>query len=268
MARASAVPVRLLSAGREGAPADISLAAHLYLPETATTSPGALAPGLVVGHGAGSRASRHERFCLAAREQGFVVLALDFRGHGDSTGVADGPLEEDILSAVDYLRSHPAVDPAAVCYRGSSMGGFYGLKAALRAEFAALVLLCPAGEAVMLDAIDSAATEDLPPGTETQTDRPAPTPLARWDRVRLRRYFELQDSLRLAARVCHPVLIIHARGDQTVPLDHSCMLARHLAGDAMLMVLQGGSHTTAQHDPRVHDYSLRWLTRNLERTLS
>ncbi len=104
---------------------------------TATTS-NKLAPGLGVGHGAGSQAARHEAFCLEACSHGFAVLALDFRGHGHSDGTADGPLEQDVLAAVRFLRAHPSVDEKTICYRGSSMGAFYGLKAAPKRDFAAM----------------------------------------------------------------------------------------------------------------------------------
>ena len=49
-----------------------------------------------------------------------------------------------------------------------------------------------------------------------------------------------------------PVLLVHARGDEVVPIGHSLGLAAHLAGDATLVALAGGSHTSAQHDPAVH----------------
>ena len=37
-------------------------------------------------------------------------MTIDFRGHGESTGDLDGPLELDVLAAVAILRSHPLVD--------------------------------------------------------------------------------------------------------------------------------------------------------------
>jgi dipeptidyl aminopeptidase/acylaminoacyl peptidase len=256
----------------------LELAARFYLPSTRRENgtAHALAPGLVVGHGAGSRASRHAEFCRAACEAGFAVLALDFRGHGDSTGRGDGPLELDVLAAAHFLRRHPAVDPRRVCYRGSSMGGFYGLKAAPDAGFAALVLLCPASQATMLAAIDT----ELPPAAPLDTEAPdtgAPSSTkasgdaqrpaggyTRWDIPRLRAYFEREDTRLLATQVDCPVLIVHARGDQTVPFEHSLDLVRCLRGDTTLLALAGGSHTTAQHDPAVHAYSLAWLRERID----
>ena len=261
-----AVPVHLVSARDEGLVPELRLSAGLYLPFGDSPDPARTpAPGLVVGHGAGSRAARHEEFCLEACRQGFAVLALDFRGHGDSQGSGDGPLEQDVLAAVRFLRAHPEVDPGSICYRGSSTGGFYGLKAAARAGFTAMVLLCPAGEDVILDAL---ADQD---GTEAEAVRDTEAPAdparrdtslstaARWDRPRLRAYFERQDSRVLAAHVECPVLLVHARADAQVPFSHSLLLAQHLRTETTLLALPGGSHTSAQHDPVIHTYTAVWL---------
>lgn len=236
--------VRFLSPPEEDLPPSLELAGVLYLPDIPKDR---RLPGLVVGHGAGSRASNHAEFCMRACKQGFAVLALDFRGHGDSRGEGDGPLELDILAAARLLRSRADIDPRRVCYRGSSMGGFYGLKSAPEAGFAALVLLCPAREDTMLASIDRAAA-----------GKAAESP-ARWDSPRLRAYFQQQDSYALAERVTCPVLLVHARGDEVVPIKGSFMLAQHLRSETTILALEGGSHTSAQHDPGMHAYTAAWL---------
>jgi dipeptidyl aminopeptidase/acylaminoacyl peptidase len=238
--------VSLYSSQRADDLPELRLTATLYLSSPALADK---VPGLVVGHGAGSRRSRHDEFCRQACASGFAVLALDFRGHGDSTGSVDGPLELDLVAAAGYLRDLPGVDPRRIYYRGSSMGGFYGLKAAPKAGFAALALLCPAGEDVILDAIgDDEAT--MAPETDGGT---------LWDRAALRRYFLKQDSVLLASRVTCPVLLIHARGDSVVPFKHSLRLTESFAGETTLLALPGGTHTTAQHDSSVHHRTIAWL---------
>ena len=245
------VPICLFSAREKGLPPDLRLNALLYVPPETACHPGP-APGLVVGHGAGSRAANHADFCLEACRRGFVVLAPDLRGHGDSEGCGDGPLENDVLAAVELLRHHPAVDPAVICYRGSSMGGFYGLKASPRAGFAAMVLVCPAGEDVLLAAL--------------QDDAGAVAGPTRWDSSKMQAYFERQDSRALAALVDCPVLLVHARPDTQVPLSHSLLLAGHLRTTTTLLALESGHHSSAQHDPAVHEYALAWLWRVIAAT--
>jgi len=242
--------VHLLSSSVPGASPDIELATTLYLPDD--PGRGTKAPGLIVGHGAGSNRSRHDEFCREACTAGFVVLGLDFRGHGDSSGVADGPLEMDLYAAAAFLRTHESVDPQKVCYRGSSMGGFYGLKAAAQARFAAMALLCPATESVILHALDE---QQAGPQAKADTDDRLP----RWDVAKLRDYFERQPCLALAQLVECPVLLVHARDDEVVPFTHTLLLTQSLVVDTTLLALAEGTHTTAQHDPSIHRCTIAWL---------
>jgi dipeptidyl aminopeptidase/acylaminoacyl peptidase len=246
--------VHLFSSQVQGASPLIELAATLYLPDNPGSAP--KAPGLVVGHGAGSRRSRHHQFCKEACSGGFVVLALDFRGHGESSGFADGPLELDLYAAAAFLRAQPSVDPGKLCYRGSSMGGFYGVKASPQAKFAAMALLCPATESVVLHAIDEREVVG-----DTAADPGAQPP--RWDVDKLRDYFEEQKILMLARQVQCPVLLVHARDDEVVPFTHTLLLTQNLLVDTTLLALAEGTHTTAQHDPSIHLYTIDWLRKRL-----
>jgi dipeptidyl aminopeptidase/acylaminoacyl peptidase len=258
--------VHLPSSSAAGASPVIELAGTLYLPDdSAPTEP---APGLVVGHGAGSRRTRHDQFCREACSAGFVVLGLDFRGHGDSAGFADGPLELDLCAAAAFLRAQPSVDPEKICYRGSSMGGFYGLKAAPQAGFAAIALLCPATESVILHALDEqeamrdTEAPDSPGAAVSSTGQRFPSSSdepPRWDVPKLREYFEQQQCLSLAALVECPVLFVHARADEVVPFTHTLLLTQSLVVDTTLLALANGNHTTAQHDPAIHRYTVDWL---------
>jgi dipeptidyl aminopeptidase/acylaminoacyl peptidase len=206
---------------------------------------------LIVGHGAGSNRRRHAGFAAAACAAGMVVMTIDFRGHGESTGELDGPLELDVLAAVAILRSHPLVDWNRVCYRGSSMGGFYGLRAAADVGFAALALLCPADERVLLPGLATRPTEDELSGRGLAV---------RIDVEGLRAYLESCDSLGDAGDITSPVLLVHARGDAVVPLEHSLALAAALAGPTDLVILAGGDHGSAQSSPVVHERVVRWLS--------
>ena len=77
---------------------------------------------------------------------GFRVLALDFRGYGQSRGPGQkdpmgAPLQLDVLAAVRYLREHGARSVSVV---GASMGGGAAAYAAIEAkpgEIDRLVLL-------------------------------------------------------------------------------------------------------------------------------
>ena len=242
-----------LPALRKGDKTGPIIAATLYLPADAQPG-GPLLPGLIVAHGAGSRRLRHRSFCQYACQAGMAVLAIDFRGHGESTGLVDGPLEEDILAAVSLLRTHPLIDGTRLGYRGSSMGGYYGLRAARDADFAAVAVLCPANEQVMLRALERkhewSTAQDA--GLEARLDEEA-----------LTAFFRSHDLLATASQVTTPVLIVHARGDEKVEVQHSLDLAAHLADEAHLWLLPEGSHTSAQSSPQMHSRVIGWLKARL-----
>ncbi len=231
------------------------LAGTFFVPTPASSDPAGQTrfPGLVVGHGAGSNRHRHASFCQIACTVGMTVLSIDFRGHGESTGLVDGPLEADVVASAAVLRRHPSVHGGPIGYRGSSMGGFYGLRAAPEAAFAALCLLCPASEAVLLRGLTSFDEDTLAArGLSLRADIEA-----------LRAWLEASDSLAVAARVSDPVLLVHARGDDVVPLDHSLALAAALAGPVETMILPGGGHGTAQASPELHRRTSEWLVGRL-----
>jgi dipeptidyl aminopeptidase/acylaminoacyl peptidase len=236
-----------------GGPSGLVLAATLYLPADAHPG-GPLLPGLVVGHGAGSNRLRHEPFCRLACSQGFAVLSFDFRGHGESGGELDGPLEQDVLAATALLRSHALVDGERVGYRGSSMGGYYGLRAAHEARFSALALLCPATDDVLLAGVQRRQGR----GSHEEGGLEM-----RYDADKARSYFSSRDIYRDAEYVTAPVLLVHARGDDVVPLDRSLRLAAALEGPVELLILPGGSHTSAQATPEVARRVVDWLAEQL-----
>ncbi|HZJ03195.1 MAG TPA: alpha/beta fold hydrolase, partial [Thermoleophilia bacterium] len=208
---------------------------------------------VIVGHGAGSHRGRHDAFCRAACAAGMIVLAIDFRGHGESTGELDGPAHHDILSAAALLRSHQLVDGRRVCYRGSSMGGYYGLQAAADAGLAAAVLVCPASEEVLLARIDR--TDDLAE-TESLSERGL---ALRLDADGMREYLVGRPSLEAARHVTCPMFLLHARGDSVVPLGHTLAVAEALSGPVDLKIVGEGDHSSIQGSQEMHEVTVRWL---------
>jgi len=168
--------------------------------------------------------------------------------------MADGDLDLDLVAAARFLREQGEVDPDRIYYRGSSMGGYYGIRAAPAAGFAGLVLLCPASRRVLLDAVRKAEK-----GQDSSRASAADSSPARWDLARMRRYLEKQKEWEGVWQVTCPVLVVHARDDEVVPFEQSLELARRLPGEVTLKILPGGSHTSAQHDPAVHCCTVHWL---------
>src|SRR5205809_2511183 len=81
--------------------------------------------GVVLAHGGRFNKGSWEKQAQTLAAAGFRVLAIDFRGYGQSRGPGDSapmsaPLHLDVLAAVRYLRKTGAKTVAVV---GGSMGG-------------------------------------------------------------------------------------------------------------------------------------------------
>ncbi|WP_203734806.1 dienelactone hydrolase family protein [Paractinoplanes durhamensis] len=89
--------------------------------------PGAVRhPGVVVAHGFAGSAKLMAQFGDTLAARGYVVVLLDFDGHGANTTPLkmgdDEALQRDLDVAVAHLRSLPDVDPARIALVGHSMG--------------------------------------------------------------------------------------------------------------------------------------------------
>jgi alpha-beta hydrolase superfamily lysophospholipase len=217
------------------------LSYSLWLPRT--SAPG----GVVILHGAGSCKENHHDFARAALGAGLAAIAFDQRGHGESEGPMDGRALDDVVAMAALLRSRIGGDPPPpIAMRGSSMGGYLALVSAAVAGAAAVVAICPAG--------DGGLRRGLAAGRFTfDADAPA-----------LDRFLAAHDVHAAAHRLDVPVLLLHAEGDEQVPVEHSRKLATALRSPASrLIALPGGHHRSIQHDPELQAVSLRFIEHNL-----
>ena len=172
--------------------------------------------GVVLLHGADSRKESHFDFARACAGGGLAVLAFDARGHGESLGPLDGRAIDDVARMADLLRERAGIDKVGL--RGSSMGGYLALVAAAEARAAAVVAICPAS-AVGLSVGVRATAVRLRAWTATRSWRCS----ARTMRPRPR------------ARSSVPLLLLHAEGDEVVPVELSRAL--HAAAPASKLVV-------------------------------
>jgi len=204
-------------------------------------------PGIVVLHGAGSRKENHADFARAASGYGWAALTFDQRGHGESDDEMSPAAFNDAGRMARLLGEREDVDASRICLRGSSMGGFLAIHAAATTDaIAGAVAICPAAEDGLRRALKRGELE-------MRADRDS---LDAW----LGEH-DVRDAVELMG--AKPLLLIHARGDETIPYTWSEELYQRAAAPRKLIVLPGGHHRSAQHDAELHGVALRWLEREL-----
>lgn len=216
------------------------------------------APGatraIIVAHGVGGR--RGKEFTIPSHDlmeylvaQGFTVLAIDLRGHGDSSPsrMTYGERERhDILGAADWLLGR-GYAPGAIGVLGLSMGGVAGIGAA-RAE--------PAIGALVIDSSCADFLAMLRAHFRSYSKLPhffLPGALLIGRLLTGVRLQHLRPAELLRGMARRPVLLIHARGDTLVPAAHAQALAE--AGSGALWLTDAPEHLGSfAADP--HTYSV------------
>lgn len=224
------------------------LAYSLWLPAGKPVRHG----GVVILHGASSCKENHYDFARAALANGFGAIAYDQRGHGESHGPMDGRVLEDVTSMAHLLRarmaerSGPGGPAERVALRGSSLGGYLAILAASAAGASAVVAVCPASAEGLLRGLTGGAFS-------FPADRPA-----------LEAFLIGHDLQQAVPDLDIPMLLLHAEGDEQVPVQHSRGLA-DLASNpqSRLVTVPGGHHRSVQHDPELNALAFRFLKRAL-----
>jgi uncharacterized protein len=205
------------------------LAYALFVPD------GTPAGGVAVLHGAGSQKENHYDFARACRAAGLAAVAFDQRGHGESAGALDGRAIEDVATIAALL---PAGPPVAL--RGSSMGGWLALAAGAAVDAAAVVAICPASSAQLARGL--------------REERFG----FRADPATLGPLLESVDLAAAAAALGERLLLLHAEGDEDVPVEHSRAL-HAAAPESRIEVVPGGDHRSVQHDAEMQALSVRFI---------
>ncbi|HEV2999489.1 MAG TPA: alpha/beta fold hydrolase [Solirubrobacteraceae bacterium] len=199
---------------------------------------GPAAGGVVVIHGADSVKESHYDFARKLRAVGLAAVCFDLRGHGESEGALGAGALDDVATIASLL------PPGPVGLRGSSMGGWLALAAAERVGAAAVVAVCPAPSRLLLGGV-----RDGRFGFRADVEGFGVT-LAHVD-------------LEVAARgLGERLLLLHAEGDETVPVEHSRAL-HAVATGSRYVEAPGGHHRSIQHDDEYQAFSVRFLQRAL-----
>ncbi len=204
---------------------------------------------ILVLHGAGSSRSSHHDYARSCREAGFAAMCFDQRGHGDSDGPMDGRIVEDVVAMAAHLRDRvrarspaAAEQPLPLGLRGSSMGGYLALVASGMTRADGVVAICPA------------SADGLTAGLRAGR---FPFPV---DSESVLAVLREHDAVAAAAAYEGRLMLLHAEGDESVPVAHS--RAIHAAAPtSRLVVTPGGHHRSIQHDRELQGETLLFFRR-------
>jgi uncharacterized protein len=206
------------------------------------------APTLLYLHGTYRNLYQNIHKIDALREAGFSVLAVDYRGWGDSTPIT--PSEATIYADADTAWAELArrqADPRKRVIYGHSMGGGVAVELASRKrhglDYGALIL-----ESAFTRAYDVAASTG-------------------W-LAQLAAKFSTQkfDSLSKIAKVDAPVLMLHGDADKTVPVELGRQLRDAAPAGTRWVEIAGGSHSQLNSDaPAVYQQALKTVLEQLRR---
>ena len=189
------------------------------------------APTLLYLHGTFRNLYRNYPKIEALRAAGFGVLAVDYRGWGDSTPIV--PSEKTIVADAgvawaEFVRHQP--EPKKRVIYGHSLGGAVAIDLASRrhggSDYGALIV-----ESTFTNLADLAASAAGPVG-----------PIAVWISG------ESFDSLAKIGRIDAPILMLHGDDDNTVPVALGRRLRDAAPAGVQWVEIPGGSHSRLHED--------------------
>ena len=193
-------------------------------------------PTILYFHGNGGRLYFYARRFERIVEAGNGLLAISYRGYGNSTGTPTEPgLREDADTAYRYLEAQ-RVPASSIVVFGDSLGSAMAIGLAAKHRFAAIVLDSPFSSAA-----DVAA--------------------ARYPIFPVR--FLMSDTYRSvrAIRSIHtPLLILHGTDDAIVPIRFGRKLFRHANDPREMIEIEGGAHVVTR-DPVVLEKAIAFIGR-------
>lgn len=182
---------------------------------------------------------RPEYYALV-RDLGINVLAFDYRGFGESTGIPDEPgLYDDATASYEYLTRTLGVPPDRVVIFGHSLGSAVAIELASRVPAAGLI-------------VEGAFTSVVERGQELFPFFPVSL-------VATQRF----PSLDRIASITEPKLFLHSPDDTVIPYAHGRRLFEAARAPKRMVDVRGGHEDAFRVDKAVYAAALAQLFREV-----
>jgi fermentation-respiration switch protein FrsA (DUF1100 family) len=193
---------------------------------------------LIYVHGFGGNRGGLLPQAAAMQQLGYGALLLDLRNHGESGDALTtwGYSEaNDVLAAYDYLLTRPEVDPARIGLVGKSMGGAAAVRAAAQRPDLALLVI---------ESSYTSFEENLPNIVSTIARAPRffATPVFGRMEAEIGVSLDEIDSVKTVATLNLPILVIHGKEDQLVPVEQGEALFTAVNQPKALYIVPNAGH--------------------------
>jgi dipeptidyl aminopeptidase/acylaminoacyl peptidase len=239
----------------------ISILGQLLLPDLGTKY-----PLVCLCHGApsgetsqpddGGYPALAERLC----RENLAIYFFNFRGSGDSGGNMD-PMgwTRDLQAVLDYLNGLDNIDRSHLFLVGFSAGAAVSIYVASKDNRVSGVAACacPAEITPVHDNNWQAYIDHLRE-IGTIRDDDFPPSVDEW----IKGYQQISPINHIAGIAPRPVLIVHGRRDETVPVSHAERLYEATGFPKKLVIIEGAGHRL-RRDERVIKTVVDWLKLNL-----
>lgn len=204
-------------------------------------------------HGNAENISTHFRSVAWLPEQGYNVLALDYRGYGASDGLPTlAGVQQDMDAALRHLLAHQNVDPQRIVVFGQSLGGalaiFYSAHSAHREHIRAVIS-------------DSAFADYRSEAREALAHSALTWPLQWLPWLLIDNDYAPLDAVAQLSPI--PLLLIHGEQDAVVASRHAQRLFDRAQLPKELLLVPDAGHIQAFARAGVREYLLDFLQRVL-----
>ncbi len=212
----------------------------------------------------------------AFARNGYLTFKPDFRGHGDSEGMALGGYGSndytiDVLNALASIKTYPGVDPQKIGMWGHSMGGHITLE---------VMVVSPEVKAGVIWAGVVSSYEDLFNRWRRRGATPPPevqnSPRRRWRQTLMEEFGSPEENptfwQAISANfylndVSGPIQLHHGTADSSVPIEFSEKLEtqlKELGKEVELYQYQGDDHNISQNLSLALQRSVEFFDRYLK----
>jgi len=207
---------------------------------------------IIICHGFHGAAHDMHEATVSVQAAGYNALTFDFRSCGSSGGkhTSVGFWEvQDLIGAVNYLKTRPEIDPERIGVYGVSMGGSTAIMAAER---------CPAIKAMVTDcafaSLDTILSVNfrhfyrLPPFLFSRTAVWWSRRFARIGGKKVEPIESLQQMSREGRAIPH--MVIHGGSDRTIPCSEAKLLYEAATGPKELWIVPEADHVVGMYYDR------------------